>query len=415
MPQVPQQQPRIPFRAWYILALAGMAGMMYYLDRQTLSVLKTTLKGVFGWSDIEYGWLTAIFMVPYTIGYFFAGRLIDRFGTRVMMPVFLCTMSAVTLLTASSSQLWQFAACRMALGFAGAGVVPMVMVTIVTWFPHDRRGTANMFSKPFSSAGNILVTPLAVSLATAFGWRWAFIVPGLTGVALALMWIMADRNPPQYTAPAATSPVASASSSLASLLRNRTLWGLILARAISDPLWFFLMFWQPGYLQEELDMSFAKLGWVGWIPFAVSLVMNMVLSRFSDVLIDRGWTPQKGRLRLLQLTACLSPAMIIMPFVTSHAGVIAILCVVQAMALVWFNLTNLLMADVMPRHQVGTCVGIINACGAGTGALVNFTAGWLLAQFGYPALFIAGALLHPLAAGVLWWFYQRRPGSAAVQ
>ena len=183
---------------------------------------------------------------------------------------------------------------------------------------------------------------------------------------------------------------------------------MILARAISDPLWFFLMFWQPGYLQEVLGMPFEKLGWVGWIPFAVSLVMNMGLSRFSDVLIDRGWAPQRGRLRLLQLAACLAPAVLIMPFATGHAAVIALLCVMQTMALVWFNLTNLLVADVMPRHQVGTCVGIINACGAGTGALVNLAAGWLLAQFGYATLFVAGAFLHPLAAVVLWRFYSNR-------
>ena len=115
---MPPSRPTIPTRAWLLLVLAGIAGMLFYIDRQTLSVLKSTLKDDLGWSDADYSWLVTAFMVPYTFCYLVTGQLIDRWGTRVMMPVFLGIMSVATMLTGLAGNLWTMGACRFVLGAA---------------------------------------------------------------------------------------------------------------------------------------------------------------------------------------------------------------------------------------------------------------------------------------------------------
>ena len=178
----------VPPRAWLILLLSGLVGMLFYVDRQTLSVLKTTLKSAMGWSDVDYGWLVTAFMSCYTVAYLFAGRWIDRWGTRRMMPIFVGLMSLSTLFCGFSPHLGEMAAFRALLGVAEAGIGPAIMVAIYTWFPPTRRGTASSIKEPINIAGQILATPLAVGFTQIWGWRSAFFAPGVAGLVIAVLW-----------------------------------------------------------------------------------------------------------------------------------------------------------------------------------------------------------------------------------
>jgi ACS family hexuronate transporter-like MFS transporter len=399
---MPPSRPTIPTRAWLLLVLAGIAGMLFYIDRQTLSVLKSTLKDDLGWSDADYSWLVTAFMVPYTFCYLVTGQLIDRWGTRVMMPVFLGIMSVATMLTGLAGNLWTMGACRFVLGAAEAGIVPAVLVAIVTWFPRDRRGTANTVNKPLTVAGQILVTPLAAWITVEAGWRWAFLLPGLAGLLAAQLWWMLDRSPPQYE----PTPVpAGPPTTYREVLRSRAIRGVLLARIVSDPLWFFLMFWQPGFLQEEIGLSLDEFGRIGWIPAAVSVGFLMLAGVASDRLIDRGWSPAASRIRILLLAALLSPAVLLLRWVEQPALAITLLTIVQVMTSIWLSMTGLLMSDLVPRRMVGTSVAIMSAFGAAMGTVFNMFAGPLIENVGYASLLGVACLLHPLAAGILWWSY----------
>lgn len=199
--------------------------MLFYIDRQTLSVLKTTLKIEQGWTDTQYSWLVTAFMVPYTLSYLVTGQMIDRWGTRRMMPLFLGVMSIATLLCGMSTNLWTLGICRFVLGAAEAGIVPAVLVSIVTWFPYDRRGMANTFNKPLTVAGQVFVAPLAVWISLELNWRWAFILPGLVGMSAALIWWLLDRHPPLHQALPPVRPAVS----FREVLGNRAIWGVLAA------------------------------------------------------------------------------------------------------------------------------------------------------------------------------------------
>lgn len=387
-----------------MLLLAGLAGMLFYIDRQTLSVLKTTLQDQWGWSDADYGRLVAAFMVPYTLFYLVTGRWIDRWGTRIMMPLFLGGMSVATLGSGLADGTLELGFWRAMLGVAEAGIVPAVLVTIVQWFPPDRRGTAATVNKPLTVAGQILVVPFVAWVTLAFGWRWAFLLPGLFGLFCAAAWWWADRGP-TYAIPPSPLP------SYREVLLRPEIRGVLVARVISDPLWFFLMFWQPALLQETLGLSLADLGEVGWIPPASALVGIMALGIVSDRLVRGGMAPARSRVVVLLSITAASPAVLALAGVESLWLALALLAVIQVMTATWLSLSGLLLSDLVPARMVGTTVAVMSAIGAGAGAAFNLVAGPLVDALGYGTLLAIGACLHPVAAFILWRSYLRNSGS----
>jgi ACS family hexuronate transporter-like MFS transporter len=374
-------------------------------------VLKTTLKSDQGWTDTDYGWLVTLFMLFYTTCFFFSGRLIDRWGTRVMMPLFIGAMSVATLCSGLAGSLGQMGACRALLGVAEAGVMPAIMVAIFQWVPAHRRGLASTIKEPLYVVGQVLAAPLAVWFTMQWNWHTAFFAPGVIGIAVALAWWWADRQAPGMSGPAAASPPIK----YREVLGRREIWGVIAARLVSDPLWFFLIYWEPGFLQERLGMSLGDLGRVGWIPTAVATTALLIFGPTSDWLVSRfGWAPARSRRVMLQTLALLAPLVLALHYVREPAMAIVLLCLVRVMAVTWLNFTNILMADLVPQKMIGTAVALMSAFGAGTGLLCNSVVGPVVSSVGYGAIFAVGACLHPIAALILWRVYGRA-GTTARQ
>jgi ACS family hexuronate transporter-like MFS transporter len=342
------------------------------------------------------------FMVPYTLCYLVTGRWIDRWGTRIMMPVFVGLMSVATLGSGLAASTRELSLWRALLGVAEAGIMPAVMVAIIHWFPPDRRGTATAVTKPMFVAGQILVVPFTAWIATELDWRWAFLFPGLLGIVCALAWWHCDRSVPH----ANQGPLPD----YRAVLARREIRGLLLARLVSDPLWFFLMFWQPALLQEKLGLSLSDFGRLGWIPHAVALVGIMGLGVGSDWLVRRGHAPARSRVQVLIGSSLAAPAVLALAHVDSVPLALGLLAVIQVMTASWLSLSGVLMSDLVPVREVGTTVALMSAIGAATGSLFNLVAGSLVDAFGYSALLMAGALLHPVAAFILWRSYLRGAG-----
>ena len=394
-------EPRVPLRAWVVLLLSGLAGALFYFDRQTLSVLKSTLGTERGWTDTDYGWLVTAFMLCYTACSLVTGRLIDRWGTRGVMTLFIGVMSLATLCGGLSRGLGEMAASRALLGMAEAGIMPAIYVAVFAWFPPEQRGTASTIKEPLYVLGLVLATPLTVWFTRHWSWPAAFFAPGLLGLAVAAGWWLTDRA-------AAPAVPAAAAASYFDALRRRELWGVILARLLTDPLWFFLFYWEPGFLQERVGLSLGELGRWGWVPTAVATAALLGLGMFSDRLVRRrGWTPARSRRIILQGLAFLAPAVLALRFTENHVLAIVLLSLVRIMLVGWLNLTNLFMADLVPHRMIGTAIALMSAFGAATGLLCNALVGPAIGAIGYGAIFTIGACLHPLAALVLWVGYRK--------
>ena len=409
--QLPVHRPDVPVRAWTLLGLVAIAAVLFMMDRQVLSLLKTTLRDEIGLTDVQYGWLITGFMVPYTVMYLFTGGWIDRWGTRVMSLVFIGTMSAATLLNGLARNFEEMFLCRVLLGAAEAGIIPASILFVYTWFPDDRRATAAGIKSPIALVGTMSTPLLVAFLAENFGWRVAFVIPGVVGLFVAAGWWWLDRNPPHYGVPKkAAAPRVGAFA----LLRQRRIWPLFAARILSDPFWFFLLYWHAPFLREKLGVSLGDLGrWVWILPLGGSLA-NLGAGLFSDRLIARGLPLFKARVLPLLLTAGIAPLAWLIPQAGSIRVAVLLFAALYVMCYAWTLLTNLFVADIVGRENVATGVAVLSAMGGATSAAFNLTAGWLVTHAGYTPLFIAGSLLHPLAAIVLWRAYYRRPEPATA-
>ncbi len=184
----------IPRRSWWILALLFFAGFLNYFDRQTLSLLKTTLKQSLGLDDVGYSHLVTAFMVPYIIMYVVGGRLVDRWGHRLAMTVFLVVWSLACVLCGFAEGVGVLILGRILLGLAEPGAFPAMQAAIMTWFPKERRAFAMSLTAPSTTAGAILAPPLVAAITLYYDWHGAFLLPGLVGIFLAAVWWLSARQ-----------------------------------------------------------------------------------------------------------------------------------------------------------------------------------------------------------------------------
>jgi len=389
----------LPRRSWMLLVLLFGIGLLNYLDRQTLSILKATIKVDFALTDTHYSWLVGAFMAPYIVFYVISGRLVDRFGTRFSLALFTAVWSLANVFSGLSQNFGQLAAARALLGAAEPGAFPAIQRVMMTWFPPERRAFAWSLLSPCTTVGAILAPPLVAVLTGWHSWHAAFIIPGVAGLFLAVAWWSADRNPP---VPASGKESTEPPPPLRAILADRRVWLLLAARALTDPVWYFHLFWLPGYLQERLGVSLTQLGWIGWIPSFVASAAVMATGRTTDFFVARGHAPVRVRVTMFAAAALVAPVGAFTTFAPSVAWALVLISLVAIVCQIWFFGQGLLVADVFPRHSAATIAGLLGAVGASGGLLMNLIAGPLIEHAGYISVFSALACLHPFAAFLLW-------------
>lgn len=391
-------------RRWWILALIFCAIVLNYIDRQILSILKPTLKAEFGFDDRGYAMLVNVFTVGYAVMYPLAGWLVDRFGPRRVMLAGIFTWSLACVGAGVTRSLGQFAIFRALLGLSEPTAFPAQLRVVTTWFPGALRATANSVSVAGGTFGAVIAPPLVAWLALNYNWHAAFIVPGALGLAVGVAWYVLYRDPPPEVLAQTTTTAGGVGPGFSwpQLWRTRTLWGVLLIRFISDPVWYFCLFWLPGYLQEHSGLSLADTGKVGWIPFLLADVGGIATAAWSDRMVRRGIEPIRSRKIMLTAMAALAPVCILTPHLPHWAFTLAIFSVVATACLSWLFSLSVVIAETFPMRNVASVLGIAGGCGAAGAVVFNTFVGDMMASFGPGRVFAVMALLHPLAALVLW-------------
>ena len=392
-------------RRWVILALIFCAIVLNYFDRQIVSILKPTLKVEFQLDDRGYALLVNIFTVCYAGMYPVAGWLVDRFGARHMMLVGILGWSSACLGAGLTRLFAAFAAFRGLLGLAEPIAFPSQLRVVTIWFPGSLRATANSLSVAGSSIGAIIAPPLVAWLALKFNWHMAFIVPGVQGLGLAALWWLIYRDPPPEMAQHTTGadvPGQTPAFTWPQLWRTRSLWGVLLIRFFSDPVWYFCLFWLPGYLQEKSGLSLAQIGMVGWIPFLAADLGGVGSSAWSDWLVRRGLAPLRARKVMLTTMAALAPVCALTPHWPHPAVTLILFGIVAAACLSWLFTLSVVIAETFPVANVGSVMGIAAGFGAAGAIVFNTYVGRVMETLGSAQIFAVMAFLHPLAAGLLW-------------
>jgi ACS family hexuronate transporter-like MFS transporter len=371
---------------WVICALLFFGVTKNYMDRQVLGVLKGTLQHDLGWNDIDYGNLVFAFQAAYALGMIFVGRLIDRLGTRIGYAVAMVFWSLASMGHALANSLFGFMIARCALGFGEAGVFPASIKCVAEWFPKKERALATGIFNAGTNIGAI-ITPLVVPwIVLHWGWRWAFICTGSLGFAWLLLWLLLYRKPREH--PLCTdrereyieSDAESVSGKIkwAQLLPHKQTWAFAAGKFMTDPIWWFYLFWIPDYLQREHGLHLTQIGLPILVIYVISDAGSIAGGWLSSSLIRRGLSVNASR-KSAMLVCALSVLPIAMVYRISALWPATLVIGLAAAGHQGFS-ANLftLASDLFPSRAVASVVGIGGMAGAVGGMLIAEIVGHVL-------------------------------------
>lgn len=395
-------------RVWMIVALLFAASFLNYLDRQTLSVLKPTIKAEMGLDDAGYAVLVNIFTFFYAMAYIASGWIVDRFGVRIALTFFIALWSLASIGSGVMQTFAGFAICRGLLGIAEPGQYPSTIRAMTLWLLPSRRGFGMSLAGAGGTIGAVVAVPLIAWLATTFSWHAAFIIPGVAGLVLAAVWWMGYRDPEIAAVTGVQGQIAlEPPLPWRKLWGQKSLWAIVLARFISDPVWYFCLFWMPGFFQERLGLSLEQLGFVGWIPFLAANLGGLAAAAFSDRLGKHWGDTLRARRSILIAVATLGPLAMVVPHLPGVGLPLAALSLVGIVCLTWLFILGPLVSDVFPAGNVASVWSIAGAFGATGAILFNHFIGQVSSTLGADRLFHVMGLLHPIAAVLVFLLVRR--------
>ena len=372
----------IPRLRWWIAAVLFASTIINYLDRQTLSLLAPFLKIQYHWSNTDYANIVIAFRVAYSIGQTLFGRLMDRIGTRRGLTLTVAWYSLVSVLTPLANGLYSFAAFRFLLGAGESANWPAATKAVSEWFPKQERGLATAFFDSGSSVGGAIAPFVVLSIYFHWGWRPAVVVPGLLGFLWIILWRKLYRTPDQHPLISASERRLIAEDSRNAradlgprprwrdLLRLPQTWGVVIARAFTDPVWFFITDWFPIYLVAKgIDLRSAFVA--VWVPFIAADLGNFFGGGISGWLIKRGWSLGAAR-KALAIFGGIGVMLLILTVFTSKLYLITMLFALSTFSYAAFStIANVLPSDLFESGSVASVSGI-SGTAAGVGTIVAF-------------------------------------------
>ncbi len=406
----------IPNLRWWIAGLVFLSTVINYMDRQTLSVLAPRLTKELHLTNTEYGWISQAFLIPYTAMYIVAGLLIDRYGTKLIYGVAAGWWSIAAMLHAATSSFFGFSAVRFLLGTAESANFVAAQKVAAEWFPPKDRGTLNGLVQAGTVTGAVITPPLVIWMADRWGWRSAFLVTGALGLVWAIAWFWfyhLPENHPNITAEElellqsdeaiTASPGLTISPPWLSFFRYPQTWGLLLARIISDPVWWFYLFWLPKYLTEQQGLSEKHMSFVVWIPYLISDIGSVLGGWYSGKLIARKFSTVASRKWVMLVSALLMPLGLFLLLKPSTPLSLALISLVLGAHSAWKTNLVTLTVDIFPRNVVATVHGIVATGGGIGGAIFQSFAGQVIDKYSYTPLLVLMGVLHPLAYLCMRW------------
>jgi len=411
---------------WTILALVFFATTVNYLDRNVISLLKDDyLEKIFNWTETDYANIVVAFQVSYAIGMLGVGWFIDKVGTKLGYAISLLVWSLAAIGHAFAGNTAGFVVARSVLGISESGNFPAAIKTVAEWFPKKERALATGI---FNSGTNVgaIIAPLTVPLiAASFGWEWAFIITGAFGLLWLFFWFIIYEKPETNKKLSKTeleyilsdkeennSSNTKEKVSWFKLLTFKQTWAFVIGKFLTDPIWWFYLFWLPSFLNKQYGMTKTDLA----LPIAVVYTMTTFGSIFggwlSGYFIGKGWEVYKAR-----KTAMLVFALSVTPIVFanylgqfSHWFAILIIGLAASSHQAWSANIFTTASDMFPKKAVASITGIGGMAGGVGGILIAKIAGALFDHFkalgsletGYFIMFIICGSAYLLAWAIFY-------------
>ena len=413
---------------WWVIALIALATIINYIDRQALSVL---------WPDIVedlfpdesalerkqiYANISIVFVFAYAFGQAIFGKIFDWIGTRIGFVLSIGVWSLATVLHAFAQGFLSFAIFRAILGVAEAGNWPGAAKGNAEWFPTKERALAQGIFNSGAAIGGIIAIPAIAMMTIYFSWQLIFIVVGSLGFLWLVPWLVLVKAPPgshpwitdeekQYiltgqrmvSSEDAADCESEYNPSTKELLSKKQSWGVIIASAAIDPIWWLFVFWIPIYLNEVYGMDVKSIGLYGWVPYVGAMLGAWFGGLLAQNRIKAGWNTDKTR-KLVITLGCV----IMLPSLLAMANPGSAITAVLIMAVILFGFqtaignVQTLPSDLLGKKSVGTLSGF-SGMAAKLGAVgLTSLVPMLTADGNYTPAFIIGASLAIIAAAAVW-------------
>jgi ACS family hexuronate transporter-like MFS transporter len=408
---------------WRIGALLFASTVINYIDRQSLSVLAPFLKADYQWSNEQFALVIIGFRAAYAIGQAISGPVLDRIGTRNGLSISVLWYSVAAILTPLATGLKSLCGFRFLLGLGESANWPGATKAVSEWFPRRERGLAVALFDSGSAVGGAVAPLIVLWLYHAFGsWRPAFAIPGLLGFAWLIVWRRVYRPPEEHPGISdgerrmiledrGRDRLEMPKARWIDVARMRETWGIVIGRALTDPVWFFITDWFAVYLvAKKIPLEEGVLAF--WIPFIAADAGNFLGGGISSWLVKRGWNVVRARKAVI--VVCGLGMTLLIPAVWSTnvfalAGLFSISTLCYA---AWSTMALTLPSDVYPNHFVATVSGLSGA-GAGVGTIIStYLIGWTADRYSFEPILIAASLIPLLATVAVVTMVRPSGGSA---
>ena len=407
--RTPAQRRTLRGLRWYICGLLFFATTVNYVDRQVLGILQPVLERELKWNQADYGWVVFAFQCAYAAIMPVAGRIIDYLGTRLGYAVAVVVWSIAAMSHALARTSWQFAAARFGLGAGEAANFPAAVKTVAEWFPKRERALATGIFNSGSNVGAVVAPLLVPFVAAYFGWRAAFVVTGTLDLIWLAAWLLFYRNPREHPLMSADELALIESDKeteqqrripYAKLLAKRPAWAFLMGKFLTDPVWWFYLYWVPGFLHHNYGLNLTQLG-----PPLIAIYLAADFGSvgggwLSSGLIKRGWTVNTGRKTAMLVCALAVVPVALIMFTRGNLWLtVALISVAAAAHQGWSCNLYTLVSDVFPRAAVASVVGFGGFGGAVGGMLVALGVGYWLdfSHNWYGPLFVGAGLMYLIA------------------
>ena len=394
---------------WVVCGLLFLVTTINYIDRSALGLVEPVLKHMLG-GDIDaamynrhYSNIVTCFIVAYGLGFLVSGRLVDRIGAKAGLALSIIVWGAASISHAFARTAVGFGLARFALGLGESGNFPAALKATADWFPVEERALATGIFNSGTSAAS-LIAPLVIPWAVVrFGWRAAFFVTA----TLSVLWLMAWLSVPSRRGPDSGRAVEESlarRASFRSLLQSRGTWSFAFSKALTDPVWWFYLFWLPKFFHERFQVDMQRLGPPLIMVYIGATIGSVGGGWLAGWFIRRGRSARGGRRSAMLICALAALAVILVPFAHELWQAIGLLSIATAAHQGWSS--NLLStpSDMFSSDSVGTVVGIGGAMGSVGSTIATTAIGALWTNHALLLFFVAGfAYLIAMA------LFQRRP------
>jgi ACS family hexuronate transporter-like MFS transporter len=393
---------------WWVLSLLFFATTVNYLDRTVFSVLIPIIRDQLHLTDTSYGFINACFQVAYMTGYIFMGPLIDKIGTRAGYALSTTWWAIASAFHSTVTGAFGLGFWRAMLGLGESGNFPSAIKAVAEWFPVKDRAFATGIFNAGTNVASMIGPPMFVAIAAKFGWRSCFLITASLDFIWIVLWLRTYRSPDKHPEVSpqelryirSDAPPATDEPKIGWLeaVRIRQTWGFAIGKFLTDPVWWFYMYWLPLYLYDVRKFNMTEVGWVLPVVYLMADFGSVGGGWLSGFLMRRGWERGKARKTAMAICAC------VMPFaglgVIAKDNVLAVFLFSLALAAHQGWSANLFTttSDVFPRRAVASVTGIGGCIGGLGGVLFSaLIPGFVIPWLGYTPVFLVMSSFYLIA------------------